>query len=144
MIDELYKKVYGVEHEGIKYSLGMFSTIMFDTLARRNAVGIVPFVIKIINIGDFIYKKNLDRVLPYLNLKHNIWTNPETGEELRASFDDLWKKAVEISLETISDVNKYLYQDKQLTNPLILNDTSYNTGLPCENGQSLKYVKKYS
>ena len=143
LVNEVYKEVYGVNHEGLKYSFGMFSNIMYDTLARRNAVGIVPLVIKIINIGDFIYKKNLDRVLPYLNLEHNIWTNPETGEELRESFDDLWKKAIEISLETISDVNKYLYQDKQLTNQLILNDTSYNTKLPCKNGQSLKYVKKY-
>ena len=143
MIDELYKMVYGVEHEGNKYSFGMFSTIMFDTLARRNMIGIVPLVIKAINTGDFKYHKDFNRVLPYLNLTNDVWYNPETNEECKYSFEDLWKKSIEVALETINDVNKYIYQDKQLTNPLILNNTSYNTGLPCENGQSLKYVKKY-
>jgi len=143
LINDVYKNVYNVNKEGLNYSLGLFSTIMYDTLARRNAVGIVPLVIKIINIGDFIYSKDLSRVLPYLNLEHDIWYNPETGEELKASFDDLWNKATEVGLETIEDVNRYLYGDKELNNSLILNNTSFNTGLPCETGQSLKYIKKY-
>ena len=30
-----------------------------------------------------------------------------------------------------------------ITNPYISNNISYNTGIPCEDGQHLKYVKKY-
>ena len=143
MINEIYKRVYGCNFESLKYSFGMFSNIVYDTLARRNVIGIIPLVIKIINIGDFIYKRDLERVLPYLNLEHDIWLNPETKEEYHDSFDDLWKKANEVSLETIRDINKYLYGDKEFKNSLILNNTSYNTGLPCETGQGLQYIKKY-
>ena len=54
-----------------------------------------------------------------------------------------WLRASELLLETITDVNNYIYLDKPLTNRLILNNTSYLTGLPCELGQSKKYVKIY-
>ena len=143
MIDELYKKVYGVNYEGIKYSLGLLSVTMFDSLARRNLIGIVPPIIKMVNIGDFTYKNNDERVIPYLNSNKEIWYNPETGEEYKYSFDDLWKKSIEIALDTIDDVNKFIYKDKKLTTPFILENISYNTGLPCEKGQCLKYVKRY-
>ena len=143
VVDELYKRVYEVNHESLKYSLGIISMITYDTLARRNAALIAPLVIKMINLGDITYSKKLDRVLPYLNLEHEMWYNPETGEAYRDSFDDLWKKSIEISFEIIHDVNRYLYGDGKLTNSYILNNVSFNTGLPCENGQSLQYVKKY-
>ena len=142
-ITELYKKVYHSSHEGIKYSFGMFATIMYDILARRNKIGIVPPIIKAFNIGDFTYKDDIERVKPYLNLDNKDWYNPETGEKYNDSFDDLWNKSTEIALETIEDVNKYLYQDKELTNPLILNNTSFNTGFDCRQGQTLKYIKTY-
>ncbi len=143
MINVIYKRVYGCNLESLKYSFGMFSNIMYDTLARRNVIGIIPLIIKFINIGDFIYKKDLSRIIPYLNLEHDIWLNPETKEVYSDSFDDLWEKANEVSLETIRDVNEYLYGDKQLQNKIILNNISYNTGFPCEIGQSHQYVKKY-
>ena len=81
--------------------------------------------------------------LPYLNLDHKLWLNPETGEESYASFDNLWEKATEVALETIQDVNMYLYQDKVINNAIINNDTSFNTGLPCKEGQTKRFVKKY-
>jgi len=143
MIDELYRKVYEVKYRNLRYSLGALATIIFDTIVRRNMIGIVKPIIGIANIGDFTYKEDFSRVLPYLNLSSEIWYNPETGEEYRYSFEDLWKKSMEVSLETISDVDKYIYQDKQLTNSLILNDVSFDTGFSCKRGQSLKYIKKY-
>ena len=143
IIDETYKEVYGVKNESLKYSFGIFTTVMFDTLIRKNVIGIVPIASKIINTGDFTYKKDLDRVLPYLNLNKDTWYNPETGEKYTESFEELWKKSIEITLETINDINNYLYQDKQLTNPYIMNNISYNTGFKCEKGQHLKYVKRY-
>ena len=143
MINKLYKKIHGVNNEPKKYNVGMVSIMMFDSLARRNMIGIVPLIIKIINLGDFTYKKNLDRLKPYLNLNKEVWYNPETGEENKQSFDDLWKRSIEVALETIEDVNRYLYKDKELTNKMIMDDTSFNTGLPCEKGQFLKYIKRY-
>jgi len=143
LIDEIYNEVYGVNNESIKYSFGMFAKVTFDVLSRRNLMGIAPLIIKLFNIGDFTYKQNFDRALPYLNLNNDIWYNPETKEEYKSSFDDLWNKSIEIALETINDVNAYLYNGKELKNSFILNNISWNTGISCEKGQSLKYIKKY-
>lgn len=143
LINEVYSKVYGVKKEAFKYNFGMFATIMFDILAKRNKIGITPLVIKTFNLGDFMYKKNYNRALPFLNLEKKVWLNPETGEKYEDSFDDLWTKSSNVALDMIDDVNGYLYQGKELKNELILNDISWNTGLPCEKGQTLKYTKKY-
>ena len=143
MVSELYNKVYGVRNEGVKYSLGMFATALFDSLARKNQILITPEIVKIFKTGDFTYQDDLGRVIPFLNLSHETWINPETGETYQDSFDDLWDKSKEVACETIEDVNKYLYQDRPITNPLITNNTSFNTGIPCELGQSLKHIKKY-
>lgn len=143
IINKLYNKVYKVNNESIKYNFGMFVITIYDVLARRDNVGLISLIIKLINIGDITYKNDIERVLPYLNLDKQSWYNPETSEEYHESFDELWDKPIDIALETINDVNKYLYQDRCLSNPLILNNISYNTGLSCEKGQKLQYVKRY-
>ena len=142
-INKIYGKVFHKKNEALKYSFGMFSVVMYDILARRNKIGIVPLAIKCANTGNFMYTNDYDRAKPFLNKNREIWYNPETGELYNSSFDDLWEKSMEVALETIDDVNAYLYQDKELKNKLILNDTSWNTGLSCKKGQKLKFIKKY-
>ena len=116
---------------------------LYDSLIRRDKLFLAKSVMKFINLGDISYHSNYLLALPYLNLQHELWYDPETGENHYESFDNLWKKATEVALETIQDVNLYLYQDKRLVNPIINNDTSFNTGLPCEEGQTKRFVKKY-
>ena len=143
LINDAYKRVYNTKNISFKYSIGMILISIYDSLIRRDKLVLAKSVMKLINFGDVSYHSDYKRVLPYLNLNHELWLNPETGEESYASFDNLWEKASEVALETIQDVNMYLYQDKTLKNPIIMNDTSFNTGLPCNKGQTLKYVKKY-
>lgn len=143
LIDSLYSKVYCKDDESKKYNLGIKTMVGYDLLIRRNLSLISPLLTKIINLGDVRYKKNNKRVLKFLNLKNKVWNNPETGKESKLSFDDLWDKSSEISLEVINDVNNYIYNDKPLDNKYIVNDISFNTGLSCKKGQNLKYVKKY-
>ena len=143
LVNDAYYKVYHTKNISFKYSMGMILINIYDSLIRRDKLFLAKSVMKLINFGDVSYHKDYKRVLPYLNLNHDLWLNPETGEESYASFDNLWEKASEVALETIQDVNMYLYQDKKLKNKIINSDTSFNTGLPCEKGQTLKYVKKY-
>lgn len=143
IINNLYKDVYNDNFVYTKYKYGIKIINIFDILIRKNGIKIAPLITKLLNIGDITYHDNFDKVLPYLNLNNEIWYNPETGVISEESFDDLWKKSLEESLETIEDVNKYLYLDKQIKNPYILNNVSYNTGLPCEDGQYFQYIKKY-
>ena len=102
----------------------------------------MPLVKKFGNL-PVAFEKDTTRVLPYLNLNHETWLNPETGEAFNESFDELFKKANADTLEVIDDVNAFLFQDKPLSNHFILDNLSYNTGLNCELGQTYKYAKKY-
>ena len=144
-INKLYEKIYNSKNESFKYSIGIFNTQLYDLLLRRNIIIIGPLLVKLFNVGDVIYNdNNIEKVLPYLNLDNKDWHNPETGEKYNYSFNDLWNKSIERTLETIDDVNNYLYCDKCLKNAFITNNVSFNTGIPCEKGQSLKYIKKYT
>ena len=142
LIDKVYNSTYGARNETIKYSLGIAIISIFDFLARNNALGIAPVILKSFNIGDLVHR-GPERVIPYLNLEHKKWTIPANGEIVSESFDDLWKKSIEMSLETIYDVNKYIYDDKPLNEHYILSDSSYNTGVSCTNEEKFLFVKKY-
>ncbi len=138
--DEVYDHKNNIP---LKYNFGMLLITLYDSLIRRDKLFLAKSVMKLINLGDISFHEDYKVALPYLNLQHDIWRNPETGEEHKESFDNLWNKAIEVALETIQDVNMYLYQDKGLVNPIINNDTSFNTGLPCKEGQTKRFVKKY-
>lgn len=143
LINEAYKKVYNANNISMKYNFGILLINIYDKLIRRDKLILAKYIMKLINLGDVSYHTDYKKAIPFLNLNNDIWYNPETGEVCDESFDNLWDKACEVALETISDVNKYLYQDKSIRNPIILNDTSFNTGIPCSEGQKLKYLKKY-
>ena len=142
LVNTIYKGVYNASHESIRYSVGISFMNLFDSLARTNAIGVSPLILKMFNIGDLTFK-DVERVIPYLNLDHNIWTHPITGEELTLSFDDLWDKSSEKSLEAIHDINKHVYDGKPLTQNYIITDSSYDTGFPCPEKKEIQFVKKY-
>ena len=142
LIDATYKQVYGVSSEAFKYSIGITFMNLFDSLVRTNIIGITPIVSRMLSLGNFTYN-NLEKVLQFLNVEHKVWTHPITGEELSLSFDDLWRKSVETSLEAICDINRHIYGGKPLTQNYIINNCSYNTGFPCEDERKPVFVKKY-
>lgn len=143
LINDAYKKVYNANNVSLKYSFGMVLINLYDSLIRRDKLFLAKSLMKLINLGDISFHKDYKVALPYLNLEHNLWYDPETGENHYESFDNLWNKASEVALETIQDVNNYLYQDKGLSNRIINDDISFNTGHPCKEGQTKRFVKKY-
>ena len=141
MIDNLYRDIFYRGKESTKYSMGMCLNTIFDWLVRQNKT--IKPILKLANTGDVLYSENIDRVLPYLNLDNEMWFDPETGVIRFESFDDLWDKATEVSLETIEDANNFIYKDIPTTNPFLNDNLTYDTGFPCEQGQTLQYIKKY-
>lgn len=138
IINEVYKKVYNARFLGPEYSGGIILTRLYDTCLRRTRI--FDPLAKAVNLGDIHYHNEAS---PYLNLEQDTWYNPETGEKSTASFDDLFEKACAVALELIHEVNEYIYCDRLLKNRLILDDISYNTGLPCNRGQTNQFVKRY-
>lgn len=143
LINDAYKKVYNANNISMKYNMGIMLIRLYDKLIRRDKILLAKYLMKLINLGDISYHKDYRKAIPFLNLDNKIWYNPETGETHNESFDNLWDKACEVALETINDINRYLYQDKTIKNPIIDDDISFNTGIPCQEGQKLKYLKKY-
>ncbi len=143
LINNVYEKVYNASNIGLQYGAGYLATKFYDGIVRRDETNIISTLTDFINLGDIKYHNNSELAKPYLNLEHDIWYNPETGVAYTLSFDDLFERANEVLLETINDVNNYLYYDKPLNNSIILNNTSYLTGLPCGFGQNKKYYKIY-
>lgn len=142
LIDRLYLEIYNVRNEAMKYDLGIKLFNLFDICLRRNVIKIVPLISNMFNLGDITYQDNIDRVLPYLNLENDLWINPETGDISTESFDDLWNKSFEVAYQMYDDINNYIFLGRSLSNNLICNNISFNTGLPCEQGQKYTYVRR--
>jgi hypothetical protein len=142
VINDSYNKVFKRNNVSSKYRNGIFFITRFERL-RCAKDSFIEGISSKLKIGNIFYNRNINKVTRFLNLKHEDITNPITGETFNDSFDDLWNKSLMIAGELIDDVNRYLYYDKPLNNYYILNDISYNTGLPCRNKEVFKYVKKY-
>ena len=138
LINQLYSLVYGKNNISSKYDIGYSIMYLYDSVIRKDEM-----FQKIFPIGEVAYSSNFLRIIPFLNNNHNMWKHPITGEVFNISFDDLWAKSILLSKEMIEDVNHYLYDDKKLDNYYLLNDISYNTGLPCSKGENFQFIKKY-
>ena len=81
LINEAYKKVYQANNISLKYNFGMLLITIYDSLIRRDKLILASAVKKLINIGDISFHKDYKVALPYLNLEHELWLDPETGEK---------------------------------------------------------------
>ena len=141
-IDELYKKLYNKDNMATKYDLGIMATYLYEYLIRRNRILVAPQICNLLNMGDIFYGQ-IEKAIPFLNLNHDIWYNPETEEEMKDSFPDLWLKSIEASKEALEDVNRAIYLDKPITTRFITDNLSANTGLNCDIPQQFKKIKRY-
>ena len=138
LINQVYSLVYGKNNISSKYDIGYSIMHLYDIVIRKDEM-----FQKIFPIGEVAYSSDFLRIIPFFNNNHNMWKHPITGEEFNISSDDLWAKSILLSKEMIEDVNHYLYDDKKLDNYYLLNDISYNTGLPCSKGENFQFIKKY-
>ena len=142
VINNSYKKVYKKDNVASQYESGISHIIAFD-LIRFSDNKLLKRICNRLKIGDFFYKRNGHKARKFLNFKHEIITNPVTGDEFKSSFDDLWTESIDVASELIDDVNRYLYLDRPLSNYFINGNISYNTGLPCSEEEQFRFVRKY-
>lgn len=142
VINNSYKKVYKKDNVASQYESGISHIITFDSI-RFSDDKLLKRICNRLKIGDFFYKRNGHKARKFLNFKHEIITNPVTGDEFKSSFDDLWTESIDVASELIDDVNRYLYLDRPLSNYFINGNISYNTGLPCSKEEKFRFVRKY-
>ena len=141
IIDYTYYKIYKCLFASLKIDFGINAINTIESKIRNNKN--IDTIANYLKIGNVIYNEDDNRILDYLNLDKNVWLNPITGEEKKESFQEMWNNSVELYLETIFDINKYLYDNETLNIRIIKDNLSYDTALPCENEHKMIYTKKY-
>ena len=129
IIDYVYRTIYNCLYASNKYDLGINMFLKIED-ARTADDKIISSLSKAFRISDISYD-DVKRIEPYLNKERTIWYNPFTLESHKESLNELWNKSVELFLQTIEDVNKYLYDGRELRNSLVNQNISYDTGIDC-------------
>ncbi len=139
IIDDVYFKVYRCLFASAKYDIGINALTSFENKVRFND----RFAKQIQNLADLTYEKRKKIFEWYLNRDRNTWLHPITGEQHNESLRELWNNAVGLYIETIEDVNRYLYDGKGLNSKILESNSSYDTALDCGVPKKLIFAKKY-
>ena len=138
LIDYVYLNVFKCILASSKYDIGINALEQFESRVRFSEMSE-----KFQDLADLTYEKRKKVMHWFLNRERNAWLHPFNGEEHRESFRELWNNAVALYIETIEDVNRFLYDGKPLHNALLESNSSYDTALSCDKPKKLIYAKKY-
>lgn len=76
-----------------------------------------------------------------LNLNHQVWKHPVTGEESTDSFIDLFFQSIDEGSDLINQFERYLNDDETLHKVIQkINNRSFNTGT--QSGKEMTYFKR--
>lgn len=144
-IIKLLNSIYGKIYQDYNIIKSYKKTLeLFSLLEKYIKSGIVTkkILIFISKFNKFLERNNLT-LTAITNDNHDIFTNPVTGEKHQESFLDLYYKSIDMSLETIYEINKYLYSNTPFDNiEKQFLDLSYDTGAKCSLGNKMVYVRK--
>lgn len=152
LINTVYKETYNKRNIGKKYKKGLKNMKFLYSLLRNDKNGLKKQIYKFIDSHSFksmmrfspisyVYKLNKNHF--YLNLDHRKWCHPMYKNEIYSySFDDLYKQAIDLSLELINASNAVLFYNKT-SNYLkrYFKNTSYISGKNCSDKKEFKYFE---
>lgn len=140
-LNNVYGKIYS-DYEIIKsYKKVMNTFTNIETIIKSGLIT-KELLIKISKFNHFLEKNNLSKE-EIINTTHETFTNPITGKKQNDSFDDLYYKSIEMTLNAILEVNNYLYNNNSINNlEKVFTDLSYDTGVSCSLGKKFVYTRK--
>lgn len=144
LIRETYYKTYN-DLTILKSYKTTFELIkLIEKLTKENRFTSKEKIIKLSKFKEYLEINNLSKK-DLTNEQKEYWTNPVTNEKYNESFIELYNKALTKTYEAIYHVNKYLYDTESKYNLYkIFTNLSYDTGVSCNLGKNLIYVKKKS
>ena len=144
LIRETYYKTYN-DLTILKSYKTTFELIkLIEKLTKENRFTSKEKLIKLSKFKEYLEINNLSKE-DLTNEQKEYWTNPVTNEKYNESFIELYNKALTKTYEAIYHVNKYLYDTESKYNLYkIFTNLSYDTGVSCNLGKNLIYVKKKS
>lgn len=143
MIDYLYLKLYNIKGMNISYKLVLKFFMGIEKITKSNLFKDKKEAIKkILRIDGYLKKYKLNKEVT-LNSNHEDWLHPVTGNIHSESFDDLFNKSIDSSLNAIEMVDKVIYDGLSIDILYkLFPNISYDTGMDCNIGRVFKY-KKY-
>lgn len=144
LIRETYYKTYN-DLTILKSYKTTFELIkLIEKLTKENRFTSKEKLIKLSKFKEYLEINNLSKE-DLTNEQKEYWINPVTNEKYNESFIELYNKALTKTYEAIYHVNKYLYDTESKYNLYkIFTNLSYDTGVSCNLGKNLIYVKKKS
>ena len=141
LLERIYQKIYHVKFISLSYKKTL---MIFSVLERILKSGLFTKrdLYKITGLMNYLNKNKLN-INDLSNENYLYYQNPTSGEYLRNSFLELFYKSIYETLNAIDNVNLYLYNNKSLDElKIVFNNLSYDTGLKCEYGNKMIYIKK--
>ena len=144
LIRETYYKTYNDLTILTSYKTTFELIKLIEKLTKENRFTSKEKLIKLSKFKEYLEINNLSKE-DLTNEQKEYWTNPVTNEKYNESFIELYNKALTKTYEAIYHVNKYLYDTESKYNLYkIFTNLSYDTGVSCNLGKNLIYVKKKS
>lgn len=139
-IDATYDTVYKSKRISKSYKLGIKVLSWFERVIRKDKNGKKKKLYKLLDIGDLTIS-NRD-FAEYLNSEHKVWFHPVTGIKRNISLEDLYKQALQRSLDLISLVDDCLNDKVSLDYVLsYVDNLSYDTGINCNDKRKMKFFR---
>lgn len=141
LITSTYLKTYNDKTALKCYRKTLLAIKLLETVTKSPLVT-KSLLIEFSRFEEFLKRNNLT-LNDLSNDNNEIFLNPITGEKHNESLMQLYERSIEMSLDAIENVNKYLYGNASLD---LLEKTftnlSYDTGVSCDLGRNFTYVKK--
>lgn len=141
LLDYLYRTIYHTKYITLSYlkTLKIFSLI---EKVLKSGFFTKKDLYKISGLMKFMKKNGLNLV-DLSNENCLDYQNPVNGKYYHKSFLELFYLSIYETLNAIEAVNLYLYGNKSLDElKNVFTNLSYDTGIPCEYGNKMIYIKK--
>lgn len=146
-----YKEVWGIDNFSDYYLISIKQMKFFYRIFRYDPFGLKR---KFYQVVDFICPRSLLRTVPlsyymnmkknrwFLNLEHKKWYNPtDKRTSSTKSLLELYTTSLDQTVNTIREINQYLYYDKKVSLQKLIKNNSYLTGKDCKLNKELKYFE---
>lgn len=140
-IDLVYYKTYKRSFvvNGYKKVLAFFVAV--EKLSKSGIFN-KKTLISLSKFREFLSKNHLD-LSDLTNENRELFLNPVTGKKHFESFMDLYERSIEMSLDAIIKINRYLYGNASLSSlEKVFPNLSYDTGCATNLGKKYAYVKQ--
>ena len=151
VIDYAFKETYGIENFSKYYIKSLNDMYKSLKYLRYDKYGIKMFIYKSVDkftnpktfkLQGISYHTDLKDKNNYLNANHTTWIHPTTKREKHnESFIELYRIALDETLNMIKEINKYLKDQKKVNLKKLIKNNSYLTGKDCKNKNNLKYFE---